>query len=501
MNQRQLELERDLYRLLLDAEEKCSDIDTIMSTAIKLVVAITGARLGYMEIHDCNGKSWQSMEHCSENDAVSIRKRISTGIISEALSTGETIITPSAFLDSRFSERDSVREDRIEAVLCSPFERDGVSGVIYLQGEGENVFENEQCLLEIEFFTKHISPLLKQINNILRLSRESVSLRTKYDLSDIIGDSKILAGKLREAMSIAEIDVMVLLTGETGTGKGALAKAIHKNSPRKYKPFVHVNCANLPEQLAESELFGAARGAHSGAYADIKGKIASAKGGTLFLDEIGTLPLPVQSKLLQFLEEGTYCPLGSAIPLDADVRIIAASNIDFSEAIKNGTFKEDLYYRLCVFPIEIPPLRCRRDDIATLVKYFNQKYCHSYRMNVLEIDSPIILALEECEWKGNVRELENRMQQAILRARAENSDKLFFHHLLPEKNDIIVLGETITYRQGKDSWERNFLNLHLNKNAWNISETARILDLSRSHLNNLIRMHQLERTGGEPVTD
>lgn len=494
MNQRQLELQRDLYRLLLAANNNDNqDLDEILSNALKLVVEITNARIGYIELRNREGMCWWSKEHCSEVDIANIRKRISTGIISDAIATGETIITPSAFLDARFSERDSVREDRIEAVLCSPFKQDDLVGVIYLQGESEHAFKDEHCMLETTLFSRHITPLLRQLHSKIKKHNDTDELRKKYDVKDIIGESPALLVKLNEAMAIAEMDVTVLLTGETGTGKGAFARAIHKNSSRRYQPFIHVNCANLPEQLAESELFGASKGSHSGAYTDIKGKIAAAKGGTLFLDEIGVLPITIQAKLLQFLEDGCYCSLGSAIPQEADVRIITATNINFKEALSQGTFKEDLYYRLCVFPIELPPLRKRKDDIPLLVSYFIEKYCSLYKMAIMEIEPQVLIALQECEWKGNVREIDHKVQQGILRARVDQCSKLRFNHLLPEQQDEFVPGDAITYREGKDTWERRFLIVHLEKNRWNISETAKILDLSRSHLNNLIKIHQLER--------
>lgn len=493
MNQRQLEIQRDLYRLLLGANDNSQDTDNVLSMALKLVVELTGARIGYIELRNKEGNIWWSKTECNEEDVATIRKRISAGIISEAISTGETIITPSAFLDSRFSERDSVREQQIEAVLCSPFDRDGVVGVIYLQGENEHSFEGEQCLMETELFRRHITPLLRQLHNKVQSQSTTSDLRKKFDLDDIIGESPALLLKLKEAMIIAELDVTVLLTGETGTGKGSMASAIHKNSPRKYKPFVHVNCANLPEQLAESELFGAVRGAHSSAYTDIKGKIAAAKGGTLFLDEIGVLPITIQSKLLQFLENGCYYPLGSTIPLDADVRVITATNINFKEAISKGSFKEDLYYRLCVFPIDMPPLRNRKEDIPALVSFFVNKYCQSYKLPVMEVDPQLLFALQECEWNGNIRQMENKIQQGILRARIDQSSKLYIYHLLPEQKETVQSEMSLTYREGKDSWERRFLTFHLEKNKWNISETAKSLDLSRSHLNNLIKVHNLER--------
>ena len=499
MNQRQLELQRDLYRLLLDVKDSPPEVESILSTALGLVVQITGARIGYIELRNSDGNKWWSTYHCGENEIQAIRRRISTGIIAEAISTGETIITPSAFLDPRFHHLESVSSEHIEAVLCSPFRSGDITGVVYLQGDNDSELEDAHCMMEAELFAKHITPLLQYLRYQVDAKTKKVNLCEQFDLMDIVGKSPAFMEIVHEAVTIANLDVTVLLTGETGTGKGVFAKTIHKNSPRKYKPFVHLNCANLPEQLAESELFGAARGAHSGAYADIKGKIAAAKGGTLFLDEIGVLPLPIQAKLLQFLEEGYYYPLGSLASVEADVRIIAASNINFEAAITKGDFREDLYYRLCVFPIRLPSLKNRREDIPDLINFFIDKHCKRFKMPSLEIDSSVLWALQECEWSGNIRQLENKVQQGILRARGAHSSSLQMFHLLPERQTDILIGETVTYRKGKDDWECRFLKTNLEKHSWNISETAKSLGLSRSHLNSLIKMHKLERGSPEEM--
>ena len=502
MNQQQLELQRDLYLLLLESGGNNKNIEETLLSALELVVQITGARIGYIELRNRDGSKWWSKYHCSPREVETIRHRISTGIIAEAITTGEIIITPSAFLDPRFQNRDSVQEEKIEAVLCSPFEQDGITGVIYLQGDDGSHFEDEDCMMETELFARHITPLLRQLHTRVQGDAYKGDLRNRYDLSDIIGESPALMKKLSEAMIIAELDVAVLLTGETGTGKGAFARVIHNNSVRKYKPFIHINCANLPEHLAESELFGAAKGAHSGAYTEIKGKIAAAKGGTLFLDEIGVLPISLQSKLLKFLEDGVYYPLGSTVAVESDCRIISATNLDFKEAIRQGSFREDLYYRLCVFPINLPSLRQRKEDIPALTEYFINKYCEVFKISQIPINQQVLSAFKDSEWDGNVRQLENTIQQGIVRAKVLQSTTLQLSHFLPDEDQVTnASDESVTYRQGKDSWERHFIRMHLENHDWNVSETAKALDLSRSHLNNLIKIHNLERnefinTGG-----
>lgn len=493
MKQQQIELQRDLYHLLLTASDGNVDNDSILATALDLVVKLTGARIGYIEVHNAEGEIRWSAFQCDAAETEAIRNRISTGIIAEAIRMGETITTGSAYLDPRFEKRESVMSERIEAVLCSPFNHNGVTGVVYLQGDGSSGLDESTNLIEAELFSRRIAPLLHGVyRQIIRKKKDKETLR-QFTANGIVGHSPLFRKKLREAMVIAGLNVTVLITGETGSGKGMLAKAIHDNSSRKEKPFIHLNCANLPEALAESELFGVVRGAHSSAYTDIKGKIAAAREGTLFLDEVGELPFGVQAKLLQFLEDGRFFPLGASMPISADVRVIAASNIDFREAIAKGRFREDLYYRLCVFPIEMPSLKQRREDIPLLVRHFIEKHCRRFTIPVMHIESSMLERLRECDWNGNIRELENNIQQAIVRALFEESHELRLNHLFSGSDDVPTDSDVMNYRKGKDIWEKDFIAMHLERHNWNISVTAKSLELSRSYLNTLIRIHNLER--------
>ena len=502
MDQKQLELERNLYRLLLDVNvENDESISVTLSEALGFIVQITGARIGFIELRNDHGDQWWSTYKCSGSDIVTIRERISSGIIAEAIAHNETIVTPAAYLDPRFSDRESVKSEKIEAVLCAPFGDGDTIGVAYLQTDGGIRLDSSHCMMNTLLFTRQITPLLRRLKSRIAAKKSGmgspVQLREKYDLDMIVGKSEVLSRVLYEAMVVAELDVSVLLTGESGTGKGLLAEAIHRNSPRRNKPFVHLNCANLPEQLVESELFGSVRGAHSSAYCEMKGKIAAAQEGTLFLDEIGEFPFAVQSKLLHFLEEGSYYPLGSQVLVQADVRVITASNTDFQEAIKNRLFREDLFYRICVFPLEMPPLRCRIEDIPVLVRRFCDKYSKRYKMPCFEYSSDALLVLQESDWPGNIRQLENKIQQGILRAKADGASCVKPHHLIGQagaKN--AASGIDFTYRQGKDIWERSFIQSRLEKVYWNVSEAAKSLGLSRSHMNNLIRFHGLQRLEG-----
>ncbi|MBV9958501.1 MAG: sigma-54-dependent Fis family transcriptional regulator, partial [Acidobacteria bacterium] len=235
------------------------------------------------------------------------------------------------------------------------------------------------------------------------------------DRGGIVGRSDIMQQVFRMVDQVAPARSTVLITGESGTGKELIAKAIHEASPRAQMPFVTVNSSNIPSELLESELFGHTRGAFTGAVAAKKGLFEVADGGSIFLDEIGDIPPETQVRLLRVIQEREFTPLGDTSPRRVDVRIVAATNIDLKEAVKQGTFREDLYYRLSVVPIELPPLRDRREDILPLAKHFISKYNEENGRQVAEQIAPDVLALMEAYvWPGNVRELENAIERAVV---------------------------------------------------------------------------------------
>jgi DNA-binding NtrC family response regulator len=236
----------------------------------------------------------------------------------------------------------------------------------------------------------------------------------QYDHYGIIGRSKAIEEVIRRAELVAATKSTVLITGETGTGKELVARAIHDRSAQRDMPLIKVNCAAIPETLLESELFGHVRGAFTGASTTKKGKFALADGGTIFLDEIGTMNPTLQSKLLRVLQEREIEPLGSERLDKIDVRVIAATNRDLRQMVADGRFQEDLFYRLNVIPIEIPPLRERRDDIPALVEHFVQKHAHRVGRRIERIEDGVLAGLQQYDWPGNVRELENTIERAVV---------------------------------------------------------------------------------------
>jgi DNA-binding NtrC family response regulator len=236
----------------------------------------------------------------------------------------------------------------------------------------------------------------------------------EFDDYGIVGRSRSMQDVIRKAELVSETKSTVLITGETGTGKELVARAIHARSAQRDMPLIKVSCAAIPDTLLESEMFGHVRGAFTGATSNKKGRFALADGGTIFLDEIGTLPLPLQAKLLRVLQEREFEPLGSERTLRVDLRVIAATNRDLRQMVADGRFHEDLFYRLNVIPIDIPPLRERRDDIAVLAEHFIRKHEQRTGKRIDRIDDGVVTALRTYDWPGNVRELENTIERAVV---------------------------------------------------------------------------------------
>lgn len=263
--------------------------------------------------------------------------------------------------------------------------------------------------------------LLQTVKNAVRtkeLFRENRNLRRelgrKYSFSEIVGTSEVLQNVFRVVEKVADTDASVLIEGESGTGKELVARSIHFNSRRAAKPFLAVNCGALPESLLESELFGHAKGAFTGAIADKKGLFRSADGGTLLLDEIGEMPQVLQVKLLRALQEREVTPIGASVPIKFDTRIIAATNKNLETEVAENRFREDLFYRLNVIEIQLPPLRKRREDIPLLAKHFAGEIARKQKTNEKTISKEAMFALVNYTWKGNVRELQNAVERAFI---------------------------------------------------------------------------------------
>ena len=273
----------------------------------------------------------------------------------------------------------------------------------------------------------------------------------------------------RKVEKIAPTDISVLITGETGTGKELIAREIHNRSPRTGKPFVTINCGAIPENLLESELFGHVKGAFTGAVANKQGKFQAADGGTLFLDEIGEMPIELQVKILRALQERIVYRVGDTRPESCDIRILAATNRDLEKEIANGRFREDLYYRLNVVNVELPPLRQRGEDVLVIARYLLSRYSREYDVKVKGLSPNAAVSIRKHAWPGNIRELENRIKKAIVLCESSV--------IGPDDLGLTgdVLPQILTLADAKDKFQRDYINEVLALNNGNRTKTARDL--------------------------
>ena len=343
-----------------------------------------------------------------------------------------------------------------------------------------------------DYVTKPVDPdhLSHVVQNALKqkvLTAENVRLKerlTEFSTADdIVGESPQMQKVLEMARTVAATDTTVMIRGESGTGKELVARAIHCNSPRRFFPIVAVNCGAMAEGLLESELFGHERGAFTGAQYRRKGKLELADGGTLFLDEVGNIDLKAQMDLLRVLETKSFTRVGGNNLIKVDFRVICATNQDLEKAVAEGSFREDLYYRLNVFSIHLPPLRERKSDIPTLAKHFIQKYAEAMGKGALTLSAEAMDALVRYDWPGNIRELENAVERAMVVGRppAIRAEDLPFQ----------VVGESHRPQAGSlAALEKTHIEAVLQENRWNISRSAEILDIDRATL-----YHKIEKYG------
>lgn len=358
------------------------------------------------------------------------------------------------------------------------------------------------------FTADHLTVVINKALDTVALHREVATLRKEVDaqFEPVVTTSKRMNDQLTVAKQAAASSATVLLLGETGTGKEVVARAIHRWSPRCTKPFIAVNCAAFPENLLENELFGHEKGAFTGAIKREPGKIEIAEGGTLFLDEIGDMPLSMQSHLLRVLQDRTFYRVGGTQEVRTDVRFIAATNKDLNQAIRQGTFREDLYFRLAVITIALPPLRERAEDLSILVDHFLNRSSNVGLCKHLTLSDEAFQALQRYPWPGNVRELENVLTRALILCPGDTIGPE--HLLLPalttsipstppvhqEPNTDVVF---FSYHESMDAYSQKLLEAALRRNGWNQTKAAAELGLQRTYLTKLLRQKQIP---GKPPT-
>jgi two-component system, NtrC family, nitrogen regulation response regulator NtrX len=376
--------------------------------------------------------------------------------------------------------------------------------VIMISGHGTIETAVEATKLgAFDFLAKPLDrdKLLVTIRNALhqaKLSEEYRQLRESVEGKwQILGESPKIKDILAVIERVAPTDVRVLITGENGTGKELVARALQRFSKRSAKPFVEVNCAAIPSELIESELFGHEKGSFTGATSQRIGKFEQADGGTLFLDEIGDMSLRAQAKVLRALEEGTIERVGGNKLISVDVRVIAATNKNLEEEIKKGNFRDDLYHRLRVIPIHVPPLRERSGDIPILIKSFIDDVCARNGMAKKTVSDDALKRLSLLEWRGNVRELRNTVERLVILSPGTTIDTSMLEVGVQgghgEFEDILAMGGT--FQEFKERAEAAYVRKQLEVHKWNISKTAEALDIQRSHLYTKMKRYGLMKEG------
>ncbi|MEJ5227102.1 sigma 54-interacting transcriptional regulator [Thermodesulfovibrio sp.] len=421
--------------------------------------------------------------------------RIGEGIVGKVIETGLSMFIPDIEKEPQFLNKTGSRPDKKGiSFLCVPIKiEEEILGVL----SADRIYSEEKGNLDddlrvLSVVASLIGQFIKLWESYKSIEDENLILRAqlkeRYNFPNLVGQSPSFQAVLKTVMKVAATDATVLLFGESGTGKELIAKTIHFQSKRAKSPFVAINCAAIPEALLEAELFGSEKGAFTGAVKRV-GKFEQANGGTIFLDEVGELPLSLQPKLLRVLQERTVEPLGSSKTVRVDVRIISATNKDLAEEIRKGSFREDLFWRLNVIPIYIPPLRERKEDIPLLVEYYLKSFANIYKKNV-SIDNEALKILINYEWPGNVRELANTIERLVVMT---DNNKIRVYDLPDTVRGVYKFKSSMSGElklpTEVEELERIRIMDTLPKFKYNIRKTARALGLTERQLNYRIKKY------------
>ncbi len=440
--------------------------------------------------------------------------RVSTFVAETVLRDGEAVLARNIEGDSQLAGRDSKGDIHATSVICAPIRQDGkVVGLIHTYS---TITERVPDPDDLEFtlaVADNVALALKNLarqeelsENLTQTRREVVQLRKQLGAeSELVGSSPILAGVQQQILRVAEKKTTVLIRGESGVGKELVARAMHFASQRKKGPFVCMNCAALTETLLESELFGHERGAFTGATERKIGKFEAAHQGTLMLDEIGEMSPSIQAKFLRVLEGHPFERVGGSTPIKVDVRVIAATNRDLEKAVAEGEFRRDLYFRLHVLEIEIPPLRRRPQDIPDLAHHFFDSYNAETGRKLRGYAPEALQMMQQYRWPGNVRELKNVVERAVVLARGEyiEVEDLAFSTLSTASESGDIMPKNVYEPMSLDEMERRHILATLRASGWNKSRTSAILGIERSTLDRKIRRYQIRpsRTAGDFVEE
>jgi transcriptional regulator with GAF, ATPase, and Fis domain len=447
--------------------------EVLFTTMLEGLVKLTGAEKGFVVVLR-NGERHLAASHNVGDESLDL-SGVSDSIIDQVVEHLQPIIVSDALHDRRFGRAKSVVDLRLSSVMCVPliYRRD-LLGVLYLGNDSVTDLFTERDLALLRIYAAQASIIVFHALALNQLRSDNKNLRSRLAAASqgqMIGTSPAMKAVFKILRRVAPTDLGVLVLGETGTGKELVAREVHKLSPRADGPFIPINCGAIPENLLESELFGHKKGAFTGAVTDKIGKVEAASGGTLFLDEIGEMPMNLQVKLLRVLQERVIERVGDLSPRPVDIRVVAATNKDPAALIAEGTFREDLFYRLNEIVVELPPLRDRGDDITVLAQFFLNTFREQYGAKVNGLTNQALLAMKNYYWPGNVRELENRMKKAVIM-----SDRSLLN-----PDDLGLTGgqkrEIEPLAAAEEAFKLNYIRSALDLNNWNKAQTARDLGI------------------------
>src|SRR4051812_29691346 len=449
------------------------ELPTLLDQLLDVMIQVSNADKGFLVLMESGEpviKVARNLRRETISDGV---RQLSDSILARVIKTHRPLIISDALHDDEFRNSLSVVNLKLTSVMCVPLlEKGNMLGLIYVGNDNVAQLFTPSQLEVLTVFGSQASLLVRNalLVNDLKLDNRSLHERIEQiRFGEILGSSPRMQEVFRKVQKVAGTDISVLVTGETGTGKELIARELHNRSPRAKQPFITINCGAIPENLLESELFGHVRGAFTGAVSNKTGRFQAADRGTLFLDEIGEMPLALQVKILRALQERVVVRVGDTNAESVDIRILAATNRDLDAEIKAGRFREDLYYRLNVVNLHLPPLRDRGDDIVVLARYMVGRYAPEYGGTVRGLTPNAIAAIKRHRWSGNIRELENRIKKAVVL-----SDKAL---LGPEDLDLTPddLPPILPLAEAKDKFQRDYINEILTLNSGNRTKTARDL--------------------------
>jgi len=466
----------DAYTKLYEFSERLihqRDLSELLDALMDAVIEITNADKGFLVLLDGDTIDVKVARNLNRENIAGAVSQLSDSIIAKVVRSRKPVIVSDAMRDDEFAAAKSVMQLKVSSVICVPLlDRGRLLGLIYVGNDSIRDLFQQDTLRILTVFSSQASLIVANalLLNELRVDNKRLNERLEqYRFGEIVGTSPPMQQVFRKVEKIAATDISVLITGETGTGKELIAREIHNRSPRTGKPFITINCGAIPENLLESELFGHVKGAFTGAVANKQGKFQAADGGTLFLDEIGEMPIELQVKILRALQERIVYRVGDTRPEPCDIRILAATNRDLEKEIANGRFREDLYYRLNVVNVELPPLRQRGEDVLVIARYLLSRYSREYDVKVKGLSPNAAVAIRKHAWPGNIRELENRIKKAIVLCESSV--------IGPDDLGLTgdVLPQILTLADAKDKFQRDYINEVLALNNGNRTKTARDL--------------------------